>query len=162
MVAGTGKAGQTEVLIDNLPGMPDGVDAAADGGFWVSLVAPAPPFNSLLLTKMLSNPLVRALYARLKPGLKAWGAVVKVDGADGRVLDFLTDPTGRHVSAVSAVTEHVTEDVDGGSRRRLYLGNLVGDYVSYVDLGPSDAAAAAADESPRAASDGEGQGQQEL
>lgn len=58
--------------------MPDGVDAAADGGFWISLVAPAPPFKPLLLSKMLANPLVRALYARLRPGLKAWGAVVKV------------------------------------------------------------------------------------
>jgi hypothetical protein len=65
------------VLIDNLPGMPDGVDAA-DGGFWISLVAPAPPFKPLLLSKALINPLVRALYARLRPGLKPWGAVVKV------------------------------------------------------------------------------------
>jgi hypothetical protein len=58
--------------------VPDGVDAAADGGFWISMVAPAPPFNSLLLSKMLSNPLVRAVYARLRLGLKAWGAIVKV------------------------------------------------------------------------------------
>jgi hypothetical protein len=58
--------------------MPDGGDAAADGGFGISLVTPAPPFQSLLLSKMLSNPLVRALYARLRPGLKAWGAIVKV------------------------------------------------------------------------------------
>jgi hypothetical protein len=63
----------------------------------------------------------------------------QVDG-DGKVLDFLTDPTGRHVAAVSAVTEHVTQLHDGSSRRRLFLGNLVGNYVSYVDLGPAGTA----------------------
>lgn len=35
------------------------------------------------------------------------------------------DPTGSHISSVSAALEH-----DG----KLYLGNLAGDYVSYVDL----------------------------
>jgi hypothetical protein len=68
-----------------------------------------------------------------------------VDG-EGRVLDFITDPTGRHVAAVSAVTEHVTQDHSSGSRRRLFLGNLVGDYVSYVDLGPAGSADADADD----------------
>ncbi|WIA39770.1 hypothetical protein OEZ86_005826 [Tetradesmus obliquus] len=136
--------------------MPDGVDAAADGGFWISLVAPAPPFKPLLLSKMLANPLVRALYARLRPGLKAWGAVVKAD-ADGRALQFLTDPTGRHVSAVSAVTEAVVPDHASGSRRRrLFLGNLVGSYVSYIDLGPADSAADEAGDAEDAAADATG------
>lgn len=48
----------------------------------VSLVAPAPPFKSGLLSAHLHNPLVRGvaawLPAFLRPGLRFWGAVVKV------------------------------------------------------------------------------------
>lgn len=74
------QAGTVEVLIDHLPGVPDGVDAAQDGGFWISLVAPAPPFKSAFLTRFIHNPLVRAVYAWLpvRQGLRAWGGVVKV------------------------------------------------------------------------------------
>ena len=67
------------MLADRLPGVPDGVDAAADGGFWVSLVAPIPP-----IAKLLKEPLVRAVYAwlpaALRPRPKPWGAVLKVRG----------------------------------------------------------------------------------
>lgn len=45
---------------------------------------------------------------------------------DGDVVDFLHDPTGERVAFVSAVSE-----ASGG---RLFLGNLVGDYVSVLDL----------------------------
>lgn len=56
---------------------------------------------------------------------------------DGQVVDFLLDPDGRHVATVSAVSEEVTA---AGGGTRLWLGNLVGSYVSYVDL-PESAAA---------------------
>jgi hypothetical protein len=55
----------------------------------VSLVAPAPPFKSLLLQYGLRSPLVRGFVAwlphQLMPALRSWGAVVKV-GSEGRVL----------------------------------------------------------------------------
>jgi hypothetical protein len=55
---------------------------------------------------------------------------VQVSGADGAVLDFLMDPNGSHVSHISAALEH-----DG----KLFLGNLAGSYVSYVDLAGNSA-----------------------
>jgi hypothetical protein len=65
------------VLLENLPGAPDGVSTAPDGNFWVALVSPIPP-----IAKLLRDPTVRALYAWLpawaRPPLKKWGAVVKV------------------------------------------------------------------------------------
>lgn len=45
---------------------------------------------------------------------------------DGQVLDFLMDPNGEHVSSISAAVEH---------EGCLFMGNLAGDFVSYVDLG---------------------------
>jgi hypothetical protein len=74
--------------------------------------------------------------------------VLQVSGDDGSVLDFLMDPTGSHVSHVSAVLEH-----DG----KLFLGNLAGNYVSYVHLaGTSQELAGNAD-----GSSGSGQRQQQ-
>lgn len=75
------QAGKVELLIDRLPGVPDGVDASSDGGFWISLVAPAPPFKSALLSsRLLANPLVRGLHAwlpaQLRPGLNLGPAAV--------------------------------------------------------------------------------------
>lgn len=74
-----------EPLLEDLPGAPDGVSAAPDGGFWVALVSPVPP-----IAKLLKDPVVRALYAWLptwaRPPLKKWGAVVKVRGCLGCVL----------------------------------------------------------------------------
>lgn len=60
----------------------------------------------------------------MPPALCCCAAVVQVY-ADGRTGEMLTDTTGRHVSFVSAVSEH-----DG----KLFLGNLVGSYVSVLDL----------------------------
>ncbi len=46
------------------------------------------------------------------------------------MTDFLTDPDGKVVSTVSAVNELQLED----GRHLLFLGNLVGNYVSYLEL----------------------------
>eukprot|EP00775_Hariotina_reticulata_P007690 gene7690-7890_t len=71
------KAGIVEPLLENLPGVPDGVSTAPDGQFWVGLVNPVPP-----IAVLLKEPVVRALYAWLpagaRPPVKIWGAVAKV------------------------------------------------------------------------------------
>jgi hypothetical protein len=53
-----------------------------------------------------------------------------MDGDTGDVLDFLTDPDGSHISSVSAVSEGTGPN----GERLLFLGNLVGDYVSVLNL----------------------------
>jgi hypothetical protein len=55
---------------------------------------------------------------------------LQVSGENGAIMDFLMDPTGSHVSHISAALEH-----DG----KLFLGNLAGNYVSYVDLARNSA-----------------------
>lgn len=51
--------------------------------------------------------------------------------SDGQIVEFLVDTTGRSVSTISAVSE---EFAGPGPGTRLILGNLVGSYVSYIDL----------------------------
>ncbi len=47
---GPGQSGKREVLVDGLPGFPDGVGRAAGGrgGFWIGLTAPTQPVVHLL------------------------------------------------------------------------------------------------------------------
>ena len=158
------KKGQSETLIGSLPGFPDGITrsefssfpprlmsphscsiclqkscshsvalmltslfaAGADGGYWVSLVAPLSPLVKLLplgttIRYALSHLLTSSLTKHI---VKTWGCVIKLS-ASGEVLDTLMDTKGLQVSSVSAVTEF-----DG----KLFLGNLMGDYVSVLSL----------------------------
>lgn len=127
------RAGQHEVLIDKLPGTPDGVSRAHDGSFWVSLIADIPGF-----TKWFGLPVVRGILGHIpenwRPQLPTWGAVLKVSES-GQLLQWLVDLKGETVSKISSAHEHGD---------RLYLGNLAGDYVSYVNLAdlPPDGAVA--------------------
>lgn len=49
---------------------------------------------------------------------------------DGKVSQFLEDPKGGRVAFVSAVEEHALTE----HSTRLFLGNIVQDYVSFIDL----------------------------
>jgi len=119
------RRGETEVLIDGLPGMPDGISRGSDGGFWLCLVYPLMPLLGLLAPYRLVRQLMSHVVLALLPLVaKPWGAVVRLD-ADGRAVEALYDMDGRVVSSISAATE-----ADG----RLFLGNLAGDFVSVVKL----------------------------
>lgn len=43
---------------------------------------------------------------------------------EGKVLEHLMDSDGSVANSISAVTEH---------KGRLFFGNVLGDYVSYID-----------------------------
>ena len=46
--------GQLEVMIDSLPGFPDGVSLAEDGNFWIALTAPDQAFVKILPYRCVS------------------------------------------------------------------------------------------------------------
>ena len=120
------KKGKTEVLLDRLPGFPDGISRGRDGGFWLCLVYPLAPLVGLLAPYRLLRQLLSHVVVPLLPLIaKQWGAVVRLD-ADGRAVETLYDPTGWNVATISAATEAP----DG----RLFLGNLAGNYVSVVRI----------------------------
>ncbi|KAK2077154.1 hypothetical protein QBZ16_004788 [Prototheca wickerhamii] len=111
------RAGQLEVLIDSLPGYPDGVSLAPDGNFWAAVFSEHAPLLNL------GRPLAQGA---LGPGLalRRMGIAIKFD-AEGNVLKTLVDPDGTKVSAVTAITEH-----EGW----LYLGTLVNNFVGAYKL----------------------------
>lgn len=118
------KAGTTDVLIEGLPGSPDGITAAADGGFWVCLIIPSSPLLRLLAPHRWLRQILSHVILRIPLPVKMWGCIVKIS-AQGEVEQVLLDPAGERVSTVSAVTEH---------KGSLFIGNLAGDYVSVLPL----------------------------
>ena len=44
--------------------------------------------------------------------------------SEGKVLQWLMDPDGSNINSISSVAEH---------KRRLYFGNVAGDYISILD-----------------------------
>lgn len=118
------KQGQTEVLISSLPGFPDGISLSEDGNFWIAMVAPNQAFVHILPFRLL-----RWIFAwlpkitGLQPALKTFGMVIKVS-PEGKVLEQLQDTNGSVITFISSVVEH---------KDRLFFGNVVGDYVSYLD-----------------------------
>lgn len=117
------RAGQRELLIDNLPGMPDNVTANGRGIFWVALVRRRNP----ALDRALPRPWLRRLLQRVPAGLQPEpdrrGIAVAVD-EQGRVVDNLQSPSGA-VHDLTGVREH-----DG----RLYVGSLEMDAIVRVRL----------------------------
>ncbi len=119
--------GKTEVFVDKIPAMPDGISRSADGGFWIGGVVRLSPIPKLLAPYPRLRTVIAHVVGPLLPYVaKPAGLVFKVDSS-GKPADALYDLTGAHVSSVSAVAQ------DGDA---LYLGNLNGDFVSRVELAP--------------------------
>jgi hypothetical protein len=107
-------AGRDEVIIDNLPGFPDGISAGTGGLFWLALPGPRNP----LIDGTAGSPWLRRLMAKLpralQPAPERYGHVVGIDGS-GEVRCSLQHPSGEVFAIITSVQEH-----DGW----LYLGSL--------------------------------------
>lgn len=110
------KAGKTEIVVPDLPGYPDNINRASDGGYWVALVGMRTPAFDL----MLSNPgLRKRMVERVAPDEwlfpnMNYGCVIKIDES-GRVTDCLWDRTGKNHPMITSMRE---------DRGWLYLGGV--------------------------------------
>lgn len=116
-------AGQTSVLLDNLPAFPDNLSTAPDGTFWVGL----PELRVAALDRTLPHPGLRRAIDRLpesvQPRGERYGLVARLD-REGTVLTTLHGPAGRF-AMVTGAREH-----DGW----LYLSSLVEPGIARVRL----------------------------
>jgi sugar lactone lactonase YvrE len=120
------RAGESEVVADNLPGYPDNVEAAGDGTYYVAV----PALRDATLDRVHRHPwlvrqmgrLPRSVMGQVTPD--PYGLVVEMD-ADGDIVDSHHDPTG----SVHYVTSATPQD------GALYLGTLVGDGVYRYEVG---------------------------
>ena len=116
------KAGQTEVWLDKLPGLPDGIARAADGSYWVAMYGLRPA----LVDRVHPYPWIKNQLAKLPDWLapvpKPYGLILQIS-ASGEILQSLHD---RAAVAIGEVTS-VQPEADG-----LYLGTLHMDRIGKI------------------------------
>ena len=117
------RAGENEVLIENLPGFPDGLSRDDEDLFWVALMTPRNGF----VDWALERPWIRRVAARLPLSLFAgaaprYGFVLAFD-VDGNVVHNLQDPSGEAFAGISCVVR------EGDF---LYFGSLLEDDVGVL------------------------------
>lgn len=116
------RQGETEVLLENLPGFPDNLKSGMQGRFWLGLAAP----RNTLLDKLADNPSARKIVQRLPrfvhPKATPSSHVIAFNG-DGEVLMNLHDPEARFPTLTGVVE----------TRRSLYLTTLFGKSLPHVE-----------------------------
>jgi hypothetical protein len=120
-VAGPRK-GQSEPLIEALPGFPDNISTGLDGRYWVAFASPRNPLVDALAGKPFVRKMIQRLPAFLRPKPVRYGHVIAIDDA-GRVVADLQDPSGAYPITTSA-TETPTH---------LYIGSLVAPVLGRLD-----------------------------
>ncbi len=108
------RAGTHDVLIEGLPGYPDGISRSPRGTFWIAFFTVRNPAAKKLAPSPFLTKLVWRLPKALLPKAAKVGLAIEVD-ADGKVLRSLHDPEGSRFATITSV-----EEVDG----HLYLGTL--------------------------------------
>jgi len=125
--------GSSEILIDSLPGYPDGLCRSEDGTFWVALIVPCTSRSFAFQVLKSPSPVrwilswIFSMFGEILrlPKLPKAGIVLQVNGETGMIMRALVDNKGDMVSGVSGVYEH---------NGTLYLGHLQYDYVTSVTL----------------------------
>lgn len=108
------RAGETEVLIDNLPGFPDNVNRGLDGRYWIGLVAPRNDLLDALSDKPFARKVVQRLPAALRPQAVPSAHVIAIDESGNVVANL--HGHGTPVTTITGVLE--TPDA-------LYLSSLM-------------------------------------
>lgn len=108
------RQGDSEIIINNLPGFPDGISSNGAGVYWLAVPSP----RNALLDNLGPTPFIRKMILRLpeamQPAPERYAFILGIDG-DGRVVHNLQNPTGEPFSIITSV-EHVGD--------MLYLGSL--------------------------------------
>jgi len=113
-----------------MPGLPDNINRASDGHYWLALVGVRTPTYDLAARKAaFRQRMVKQVPTDewLAPGLNH-GCVLKFDEA-GNVLESYWDPTGISHSTVTSMREH---------KGYLYLGGLENNRIGRIPLSGAD------------------------
>ena len=123
------KAGP-RVFLDGLPGYPDNINRASDGGYWIALAGMRNP----VMDRAMRHPGMRRRMAKRVPptnwlfGNLNIGGVLKID-AEGRIVDALWDEPDGPLYMITSMREH---------RGWLYLGGVTNDRIGRYRLPDAD------------------------
>lgn len=107
------KAGQSEVLLTNLPGYPDGISRGSNGVFWLSLISPRKPLLEKLMPRSQLIKMLAKLPAFLHPSPGRFLHILGIN-AQGEILHNIQQPSP-DFSQISSVQE---------AYGQLFLGSL--------------------------------------
>ena len=120
------KAGQVETFVENLPGYPDNINRASDGGYWLAMVGiRSPAFDLAMRHPDFRRRMIKQIPPDewIYPGINN-GCIVKFN-EQGRALESLWDPGGTRHATVTSMREH---------KGWLYIGGLENNRVGRVRL----------------------------
>lgn len=86
--------GQSEVILDNLPGFPDNVHIGHNGRFWIGVAAPRSKIVDDLAEKPFLRKVVQRLPTFMRPKPVHYGMVLAID-ENGEILANLQSPNGK-------------------------------------------------------------------
>lgn len=120
------------VFVSGLPGYPDNVNRASDGGYWVALAGMRNP----VFDQAMRHPALRRRMTKRVPptnwlfGNLNIGGVLKIDGS-GKVVDAYWDAPDGPLYMITSMREH-----EGA----LYLGGVTNDKIGRLRLDRADPA----------------------
>ena len=120
------KQGTKEIFSDNFIGLPDNIQRARGGGYWVGV----PLVRNGIYDTMMKYPIISSVIAKLigaelllKSSVTSTGEGLAVRlGEEGDVLEYVYDPLGIHAPLVSEVV-----DSENGF---LYFATVSGDTIA--------------------------------
>ncbi len=105
--------GQTDVVVDNLPGYPDNITHAGRGVFWVALFGPRSPIKDAAASSLLLRKVAARAPGKLLTRTRRHPIAVAINHL-GRVLQVVDDPRGSYAPLTSVVERE----------GKLYLGSI--------------------------------------
>jgi sugar lactone lactonase YvrE len=118
------RAGDTEVLIDNLPGFPDNITFNGEDRFWLAIYSPREPMLDALLEWPFLRKIAYRLPEFLQPGPSRHAYVLALS-PEGDVLADLQHVGEDAYAPITSAIEH---------EGRLYLGSLSAPAIGRVAL----------------------------
>jgi sugar lactone lactonase YvrE len=118
------KMGQTEIFIDNLPGLPNGIARRNDGSFWLGFTTRRDDLLDKYQPKTGMKKLIFAIPLWLQPKQEPFGMIMHLS-ENGEILKTYYDTSGKFVSEASSVEEH---------KGYLYLGGDLTDHIGKYKL----------------------------
>lgn len=118
------------VFLSGLPGYPDNINRASDGGYWIALAGMRNP----VIDQAMRYPGLRRRMAKRVPptnwlfGNLNIGGVLKIDGS-GKIVDALWDAPDGPLYMITSMREH---------QGALYLGGVTNDKIGRLPLGDAD------------------------
>ncbi len=126
------RKGDVELVIENLPGYPDNINAASDGNYWLAIMG----MRSQVFDLAMRKPGFRRRMAKQLPG-DEWlapnintGCIVKFNDA-GEILDVLWDRQGDNHPMITSMREH---------KGYLYIGGISNNRIGRIKLPDADPA----------------------